>query len=40
MKKSAWHKILKMKKMPGSATKIVIKGVRDGKEKLYSKGLA
>jgi len=28
------------KKVPGSATKVVIKGVRDGEEKLYSKGLA
>jgi len=26
--------------MPGPATKVVIKGVRDGEEKLYSKGLA
>jgi hypothetical protein len=29
-----------MKKISGSATKVVIKGVRDGEEKLYSKGLA
>jgi hypothetical protein len=33
-------KFLKNEKIPGSATKVVIKGVRDGEEKLYSKGLA
>jgi hypothetical protein len=29
-----------MKKIPGSATKVVIKGVRDGEEELYRERLA
>ena len=39
-KKCLAQNFQKMKKIPGSATKVVIKGARDGEEKLYSKGLA
>jgi len=33
-------KFSKNEKIPGSATKIVVKGVRGGEEKLYSERLA
>ena len=39
-KKCLAQNFQKMKKIPGYATKVVIKGARDGEEELYGERLA